>query len=385
MRPARRGRRSGGVAARLASAAAMMAAVALGVGATTVGAQPGALSAPQRPGAAQAPGPTAKPAPLPASARLQLVWPTPHPGWKENRPPSEWLQHAGSGDPASGGFGGVRSGGAKFHEGIDIAAFARDRRGEPLDDVFAAMAGTVRHASRAAGNSGYGRYVVVEHNGLSPAVYTLYAHLAAIAPEVRPGATVAAGQVLGRMGHSSGGYMIPKERSHLHFEIGVAVTSDFEAWYVRRRLGGRNEHGMWNGLNLLGVDPLAFFNEWRAGKIEQPADFFRRVPVAVRVRVATLRTPDFVARYPALMTKPKPFGVIGGWEIAFSWSGLPLAWTPLTAAETAGLPPEKPVLVEVDAAAEKRERSKTLAVQRGGKWTTGKDLETVLQMLFGGR
>lgn len=343
--------------------------------------QSGPLSPPQRPGAV--PAATAA-VPAPTAGRLQLVWPTPHPGWKENQPPAQWLQHAGSGDPATGGFGGVRSGGAKFHEGIDIKPFARDRRGEPLDEVFAAMAGTVRHVSRAAGNSGYGRYVIVEHSGLAPAVYTLYAHLAKIAPEVRPGAVVAAGQVLGTMGHSSGGYMIPTERSHLHFEIGLAVTSNFEAWYARRRLGGRNEHGMWNGLNLLGVDPIAFFNAWRAGQVTEPADFFRKLPAAVRVRMATLRTPDFVTRYPALLTKPKPFGVIGGWEISFTWSGLPFAWTPLTPAEVAGLASEKPVLFEVDAAVEKRERSKSLAVQRGGKWTPGKDLELVLQQLFGG-
>ncbi|MEI6464654.1 MAG: hypothetical protein WCQ89_08000, partial [Verrucomicrobiota bacterium] len=60
-----------------------------------------------------------------------LVWPTPNPAWAEGKPPAQWLQHAGSGDPGSGGFGGVRSGGTHFHEGIAIRPRSRDRRGEP--------------------------------------------------------------------------------------------------------------------------------------------------------------------------------------------------------------------------------------------------------------
>src|SRR5688572_16663453 len=95
-----------------------------------------------------------------AAERLQIVWPTPSTAWSDGKPAKEFLQHAGSGDPESGGFGGVRSGGAQFHEGIDIKPVARNRRGEPTDEVYAAMAGIVRHVSSVAGNSSYGRYIV---------------------------------------------------------------------------------------------------------------------------------------------------------------------------------------------------------------------------------
>ena len=128
--------------------------------------------------------------------RVEFTWPTPHPGWNEGRPAANFLQHAGSGDPASGGFGGVRSGGTKFHEGIDIAPVARDRRGEATDDVFAAMNGVVRHINSSAGDSGYGRYVVLEHPDETPGVYTLYAHLAKIAPGLRVGERVQRGRVI---------------------------------------------------------------------------------------------------------------------------------------------------------------------------------------------
>jgi murein DD-endopeptidase MepM/ murein hydrolase activator NlpD len=245
------------------------------------------------------------------------------------------------------------------------------------------MAGVVRYISTAAGKSGYGRYVVLEHPGQAPAVYTLYAHLARIAPGLRVGGTVAAGATLGTMGHSAGGYMIPVARAHLHFEIGVAATRHFQAWYDRKKFGSRNEHGMWNGMNLLGLDPLAFYDGWRAGRFATVRDFFARQQTVVRLRVATFRTPDFVTRYPALLTKPRPAGVVAGWEIRFNWSGVPFAWTPLSPAEVAGLPRETPRILEVDAEAERRQRSRSLAVQRRGTWAVGKDLETVLEQLFG--
>ena len=318
-----------------------------------------------------------------AAERLQLVWPTPSTLWADGKPPSQWLQHAGSGDAESGGFGGVRSSGGQFHEGIDIKPVARDRKGEPLDNIFAAVSGIVRYVSTAAGDSSYGRYLVLEHPTTTPAVYTLYAHLARIAPGLRPGNEVTAGQVLGTMGHSSGGYMIPVERSHLHFEIGVVMTKNFQAWYDRRRFGSRNEHDMWNGMNLVGIDPLAFYNEWRAGRITSVLDMFQRMETAVRLRIATFQTPDFVTRYPALLTKPLPIGPVAGWEIQFNWTGRPFAWTPLAPADVAGFRPEQPRLVEVNAAIERRERSKTLAVSRRGNWTPGKDLEIALQLLFG--
>src|SRR5215216_1435014 len=79
-----------------------------------------------------------------AVGRIEIAWPTPNRAWSEGKPARDFLQHAGSGEPESGGFGGVRSAGIQFHEGIDIRPVARDRRGEPTDEVYAAMTGVVR-------------------------------------------------------------------------------------------------------------------------------------------------------------------------------------------------------------------------------------------------
>lgn len=317
-----------------------------------------------------------------AAGRVEFTWPTPLKAWNEGRPPTDILQQAGSGDPESGGFGGVRSGGRQFHEGIDIRPAARDRRGEPADSIFAAMNGVVRHISRSAGDSNYGRYIVLEHPDQTPAVYTLYAHLSQIAPGLKEGDQVNRGQVIATMGHSSGGYVIPRDRAHLHFEIGLMVTRDFQYWYDARKFGSRNDHGVWNGMNLMGIDPLDFLREWREHRVNTFQEYFAKMEPEVRVRIATRRIPDFIQRYPALLTKPMP-PLVAGWEIKFNWTGLPYAWTPLTSLEVLGLAPDRPVLSDFDAGLAKRERSKSIAVGRNGSWLPGKDLRTVLQQLFG--
>ena len=320
-----------------------------------------------------------------AAERVELAWPTPNPAWAEGKPSRDYLQHAGSGDPESGGFGGVRSGGTQFHEGVDLKAVSRDRRGEPLDSVFAAMNGVVRHVNSSAGDSSYGRYVVLEHPEATPAVYTLYAHLARIAPGLKAGDRVGRGQAIATMGHSSGGYMIPKDRAHLHFEIGLMVTRDFQTWYDRQKFGSRNDHGLWNGMNLMGIDPIAFFDAWRTHQVNTFQDYFARMETVVRLRIATHRMPDFIQRYPALLTKPLPMGPVAGWEIRCNWTGLPFSWTPLSPSEVIGLAAEQPQIVEVNSEIERRQRSKSLAVTRRGSWTLGRDLETVLEQLFGRR
>jgi murein DD-endopeptidase MepM/ murein hydrolase activator NlpD len=197
------------------------------------------------------------------------------------------------------------------------------------------------------------------------------------------GERVQRGRVIATMGRSAGGYAIPKERAHLHFEIGLMLTRDFQSWYGRRKFGSPNEQGLWNGMNLMGIDALDFLGVWRAKRVNTFRDYFAQIEPVVTLRIATMRTPDFVTRYPALLTKELPLGPVAGWEIKFAWTGLPVAWTPLTSLETLGLARDLPRIISVNAEVEKRQRSKSLAVAKGGGWTVGKDLETVLQLLFG--
>jgi peptidoglycan LD-endopeptidase LytH len=315
--------------------------------------------------------------------RLEFVWPTPNPAFAEGRPASAFLQPTQSGDPESGGFGCVRSNGYQFHEGIDLKPLRHDARGEPTDDVYAAMDGVVRYINNRVGESSYGRYLVLEHPDASPAVYTLYAHLARIAPGISPGVRVTHGQTIATMGHTAGGYAIPRDRAHLHFEVGLMMTRDFQSWYIWKKFGSPNTHGLWNGMNLMGVDPLDVLQQWRDRKTDTFADYFAHLAPVVRLRIATRSVPDFVQRYPSLLAKPMPFGLVAGWEISCDWTGLPFRWEPLEPTQTLGMRPNEVVILAADEAQLRRQHCKHLLDTHRGHRVPGKDLEEVLQQVFG--
>jgi murein DD-endopeptidase MepM/ murein hydrolase activator NlpD len=322
---------------------------------------------------------------LPVAAcaqRIEISWPTPNPAWERGRDYESWVQPTESGDPRSGLFGSVRSNGTQFHEGLDIRPVGRDARGEPTDRVTAAMDGVVRHVNLRAGDSSYGRYIVLEHPGVTPAVYTLYAHLARVEPGIVRGAAVKRGQALGTMGHSAGGYSIPRDRAHLHFEIGLMLTTDFPSWYVWKKFGSPNPHGLWNGMNLMGIDPRDFLEKWRARRVDNFDQYFAEMRTAVRLRVATARTPDFITRYPALLRRPVR-GPVAGWEVQCDVTGLPFSWTPLGPADVAGMYQGQVEILWTDSTALRGFRGKTLVRSRGNLNLPGPDLTTMLQLVFG--
>jgi peptidoglycan LD-endopeptidase LytH len=315
--------------------------------------------------------------------RLDIAWPTLNQAFAQGRPLQDFIQPTESGETTSGLFGCVRTSGTQFHEAIDLKPISRDRRGEATDEVFAALPGVVRHISARAGASSYGRYVVLEHPDVQPAVYTLYAHLASIAPGLRVGERVERAQVLGVMGRSAGGYTIPKERAHLHFEIGLRLTDSFQSWYDSRKFGSRNEHSVWNGMNLVGIDPLDFFTMLRDGRVNGLRDYFAQLTPAVRLQVAASRTPDFIQRYPALGPKTYPLTEPAGWEVSIDGFGVPFAWKPLGASEVAGLKAGAARIVATDDRTLKECRCKALVTRVRGEPQPGRDLQTLLQLLFG--
>jgi murein DD-endopeptidase MepM/ murein hydrolase activator NlpD len=314
---------------------------------------------------------------------LELVWPTPNLAFREGRRIEHYVQPTVSGETSSGLFGCVRSGGAQFHEGLDLFPVSRDARGEATDRIFAALSGVVAYINTRAGESSYGRYIVLEHPEVTPAVYTLYAHLRAVEPGLKRGGRVTLGQVIGTMGRSAGGYSIPKDRAHLHFEIGLRTTNSFQAWYNHRKFGNPNQHGVWNGMNLIGFDPLDFYRMFQEHRVESVAEYFKRMPTAVRLRIACRQAPDFVSRYPTLVDGAVPADGRAGWEIRFNATGLPFAWRPLAPADVAGYKPNVVRIMDVDTGVTRSCRCRSLVVTRRGRAEPGKDLETVLQQLFG--
>jgi murein DD-endopeptidase MepM/ murein hydrolase activator NlpD len=313
----------------------------------------------------------------------RLTWPVPHRGFLERQPLESFVQPTASGEPLSALFGCVRNSGARFHEGLDLAPLARDRSGEATDPIVAIADGIVRHIAPRAGDSGYGRYIVLEHPDLVPSVYTLYAHLRSVADNLAPGQRVQRGQFLGVMGRSAGGYSIPADRAHLHFEIGLRLSDDFPSWYARQGFGSPNRHGNWNGMNLVGFDPLAFFTEVRDHGSRQPLEHIAREPVAARVWVASRSVPSFARRYPELVDGEIPLGGPGGWEVDFTWYGLPLALRPREAPPADAAVRGRFTILSRERRLGGGDGCIQLVVTQRGRLEPGKDLRENLELLFG--
>lgn len=209
----------------------------------------------------------------------------------------------------------------KFHEGIDIMPVNRDKAGNPLDLVSSISDGHVVHTCPVSGRSNYGKYVVVEHTWNNSAVYSLYAHLAEVT--CKPGDPVKSGSVLGRMGYTGAG--IDRTRAHVHLELGMMLSRHYDDWH-KVCSSGTNHHGVFNGLNLIGVDVARFFIEQKADPALEFSTFVTSTPAYFKVTVPSKGTPDFVTRYPWIL-RGNPEGA-KSWEISLNALGQPVAFAP---------------------------------------------------------
>jgi hypothetical protein len=251
----------------------------------------------------------------------------------------------------------------------------RNARGVPLDEVRSVAGGVLGYINRQPGNSNYGTYVVVLHDDPMGQVYTLYAHLAGITPGLAAGQAVSAGTVLGLMGNSPAG-IIPMARAHVHFEVGVVANSRFGNWFRAQKL--KPDHGLFNGLNLYGVNPLDFFRSRNAsGRVE-----FRRVlasvPVAFKLLVPVSGALDYFRRYPSLWTGA-PFS--GSWVvITCSEDGVVLGGRLPTPDELRRADTRRATVLMTDAAVLGRNGCRLVVCDKG-RWRLGEKGSRWLEIL----
>jgi hypothetical protein len=196
----------------------------------------------------------------------------------------------------------------------------RDASGEPTDVVEAAADGEVVRVNRDEKISDYGRQVIVRHLwGIYP-VYTIYGHLASVGVEV--GQIVKAGNPLGVMGWTGPG--LTRNRAHLHFEVAFQINRKFAEWVESQkpgRLWQPNRHGEWNGLNLMGIDPVPLLLASAAGNSLSWPEVREKLPGGFRVRVPELREKP---SWTDLVEVQEGKGGSLGWEIEMTPWGLPL-------------------------------------------------------------
>lgn len=282
----------------------------------------------------------------------------------------------------SGQFGCVRTEGRQFHEGVDIRCLQRDRRGEPTDPVLASADGTVAYLNAKPGLSNYGNYLVLRHSVHGLEVYTLYAHLSAFEPGLRIGKSVRAGQRIATMGRTANTRQaITRDRAHVHFEINLVINERYSAWHAAKLKGLRNDHGNFNGRNLLGLDPAAVFREQaRLGTNFSLVRFLQEQPELCRVLVRDTGFP-WVKRYAALV-KRNPVAEregIAGYELSLTFNGLPARITPRAASELKGTGTAR--LLDVNQGEWQAKPCGKLVFKRGQLWTLLPRGEELLDLL----
>ena len=281
----------------------------------------------------------------------------------------------------SGSFGCVRNDGQRLHEGLDILHLQTDKRGEPTDPVMAADDGTVVYINLKPSLSNYGNYVVVRHVVEGMEIYSLYAHLSAVQPGLKIALPVKTGEVIATMGRTSNAEVITKDRAHVHFELNMFVNENFAAWFRKYDPGERNDHGIWNGRNLNGLDDRQILlAEHAEGKNFSLLTFLRSQNELCRVQVRATSFP-YLKRYPQLiLSNPKAAREgVAGYEIALNYNGVAFALMPRAESEMKSR--AKFQILSVNEAEEKANPCRKLVVKRGSQWALGNYGIEELEML----
>jgi len=269
----------------------------------------------------------------------------------------------------SGTFGCVRSDGRQIHEGLDIRCLKRDRHGEPLDPVMATADGTVAYVNTKPSLSNYGKYIVLRHRIDGIEIYSTYAHLSELRPGVKSGQSVQAGETIATMGRTANTREgISKDRAHLHLELNLFINDRFAGWYRKTFPGQRNDHGAWNGQNLVAVDPRPILIESHAqGEKFNLLRLIQNQTELCRVQVRATEFP-WLNRYGVLVkansrTKGER---VAGYEIAMNFNAIAFELIPRTPSEMRGR--EQFVLLSVNEAEQRKNPCRRLVAQRGGRW-----------------
>jgi murein DD-endopeptidase MepM/ murein hydrolase activator NlpD len=269
----------------------------------------------------------------------------------------------------SGMFGCVRTDGWQMHEGIDIKCLQRDRRGEPTDSVMATADGTVVYVNTKPSLSNYGNYVILRHRIEGLEIYSLYAHLSEVRSDLKTGLAVKSGEAIATMGRTSNTRQaISKERAHVHFELNLFVNERFSSWYTKTFSNQRNDHGDWNGQNLIGLDPrLILLAQAQPGSKFSLLDFLRHQTELCRVLVRSTQF-AWLKRYTPLVRR-NPVAEkegVAGYEVAFNFNGLPFQLIPRAPSEIKGQ--AKFQLLSVNEDEYRKHPCRRLVIKKGDHW-----------------
>jgi peptidoglycan LD-endopeptidase LytH len=282
----------------------------------------------------------------------------------------------------TGTFGCVRTEGWQMHEGLDIRCLQRDKRGEPTDPVLATADGEVAYTNTRSGYSNYGIYLILRHRIEGVEVYSIYAHLREIRPGLKVGVPVKTGEQIAIMGHTTNTRQgISKDRAHVHFELALLINERFSEWFRKNRPGERNDHGDWNGQNLLALDPREILlAQKQQGPRFSLLNYVRQQPELFRALVRDTQFP-WLTRYAPLVLPNPHLGTnaIAGYEIVCNFNGIPIALFPRAASDFTTKSRIK--LLSVNEAEYQRNHCRRLVTKRGARWELTRTGTQLIELL----
>jgi hypothetical protein len=140
---------------------------------------------------------------------------------------------------------------------------------------------------------------------------------------VHPGDSVKRGQPIAIMGYTGVG--INRERAHLHLELDLMFSRQFEAWHDAFFRNDPNHNGIYNGLNLAGLDIARLYLALRKNPALTIPEFLGGEETFYKVTLPKSLHFDLPKIYPWMLAGRNQQGSC---EVSFANSGVPLKIEP---------------------------------------------------------
>jgi murein DD-endopeptidase MepM/ murein hydrolase activator NlpD len=129
--------------------------------------------------------------------------------------------------------------------------------------------------------------------------YSLYGHLSSIS--VHNGQHVQQRDQLGIMGHTGEG--LNQARAHVHLELNLMLSGQFESWHDASFKNDPNRHGLYNGLNLVGIDIARLYLALQKRPGLTIPEFLAEEETLYRVLLPSSKNFDLPKFYPWLLSE----------------------------------------------------------------------------------
>ena len=140
------------------------------------------------------------------------------------------------------------------------------------------------------------------------------------------------GEVIGIMGYTGEG--LNQERAHVHLELNLMLSREFDGWHRTFYPADPNHHGLYNGINLIGLDIAKLYLALQKRPSLTIPQFLAQEEVFYRVRIPLSKHFELAKRYPWMIASP-PHAEQQSWELSFNRAGVPLKISPSLTAVTA--------------------------------------------------